>query len=1065
MVGIVLKFESILRGAAFVASGLTVVSVTGVYLGVHTATAALQTIQLRVVETATHVHESSMAKFYEVRGYVVAVSAIGPYATGKQRSVNRMLQRIAVDLMKEELATEWYPLESDMRDPRRLRDNGHSVAGAVRDDARRLINAAVDTAGMVRYEVSPGGHSHDENGIVLHFAPADLSKRVKVDEVKDNSAIIMIDTDYYLDNASDLLGYGRPMILFSFSPMSVSGKDGDCPFRVMKGNVVRYEVSGGSVWEHKLWNWCAPGEFVRAPARAKTFVGWSLMKLVGCFGLEKVVYHKVYHARPWVSCPDRVLVWTMPQASAWRFKHLPDEVNSRTLSRMVFEDPARPGWNVLESLDARKDVQISIGRAGEDLSMLMPKRHFDVLMGLQSTQSVSARMIGLGYKDPTELSLMPQYYRGAERDIYVHERVMAPVECVRVHMPLMSGADDLKVSFRAYAAPVVKDFNCVPMISRWDSMMRSIEVRVDMVRNLKEPGKQYYGFAAEFVRLVVPRPEAVVPYGWEETMKLLDKPSQVLGVKNILETVEMEPKELIESFVKNEPCMKNGRIISGFADMRFLVQYSRFTLAIRDRVLHANHNKHWFCPGSTPTELADKVVDYVSRIETPIESDYSNLDGTVSEWMQRNIGQAVYNRAVHMAFRDELNKLQSMEITCPARSKRFGFRYDPGVGVKSGSPTTCDKNTVYNAFVMYCAVRITCPELKPEYAYRMIGLCFGDDALFEDQFSRGLNIVAKQLGLTIKVERYNAENGLCFLARVFPDPYNTNTTFQDPLRTWRKLHLTARDVNIPIATAAIDRLEGYLVTDKLTPVTADYAAAVIRIYKDEVDKDLNREKRASRYKEKSYWLTGEGTWPQKESDRELMMRVISNRTGISVEVLNAYIASIQQVTNVWQLGVMDRNNDAYPYEETFDADGYAGEGGKDIDLINNQRDEQHRRLRENLTGTDRGRRGRDRRSNDRRPTPNRRESGGHRKLSGVSPSGESESPKRGNSATGETRPKREAAPKPTGSDHRDQAGRKAGGTWHKAGRGSGSWRGPGRGRGRGGGRISEPVNTGTFKKQ
>jgi hypothetical protein len=452
-------------------------------------------------------------------------------------------------------------------------------------------------------------------------------------------------------------------------------------------------------------------------------------------------------------------------------------------------------------------------------------------------------------------------------------------------------------------------------------------------------------FAHEFVELVVPEAGIGVPMSLEDTAALLDKPSQVLAIGQIWETAEMQPRKLIEAFIKNEPCLKPGRIISSFADMRFLLQFSSFSLTFRNEVLHAEHNSHWFCPGSTPAEIATKVAEYCRSVEEPLEGDYSNFDGTVSAWAQRFVMNAVYHRYFNAVYRKQLTGFTDMLINCPARAKRFGFRYEAGVGVKSGSPTTCDLNTVLNAYIQYCAVRIAHPDQAPADAFKQIGLAFGDDSLFDQQYRKQYARVATSLGMDLKVEKCNPEMGVTFLARVFPDPWTTLTSFQDPLRTWRKLHITARNKTIPVADAAVDRVSGYLVSDWLSPVTSHYCKMVRRYYTEVAPEAIRaaprgkREQRKSHGAEKPYWLTAGGAWPQEAEDVDLMERVTAARTGVDLETLRLLQVQLSDCKDPWSPFTLNRTAEPNPYKATLDEDGGPVEG-----LVDNRKYQHERKI-------------------------------------------------------------------------------------------------------------------------
>lgn len=231
-----------------------------------------------------------------------------------------------------------------------------------------------------------------------------------------------IDVDYYVEDVTKVFGYPNPIILHTFNPLKVAGLDGDSVYTI-KNNRVTYEVSGGARWTHEVWDWCGFGEYIRV--RANQFRPW---------GFEKVLIFKVYHIRPWTDCPDRALVWLVPQYSYWRATFLADEIAARDLRRVVYRDASRPGWNSLVHQAKDNSLWISLGREGEDATAELPKVDFDILMGLQSAQSVTSRMIGMKYTSPHLLALVGQYYRKGASEDPGSPRIARPA-AVRVHWP------------------------------------------------------------------------------------------------------------------------------------------------------------------------------------------------------------------------------------------------------------------------------------------------------------------------------------------------------------------------------------------------------------------------------------------------------------------------------------------------------------------------------------------------------------------------------------------------------------------------------------------------------
>lgn len=125
------------------------------------------------------------------------------------------------------------------------------------------------STGLKKYELSPYKETNADYAYSPHYAPADLRNGCKYDSVSEGMVVVCIDTDYYVDDWSKILGHPVPMLAFTFQPKEVAGQDGDSVFRI-ENNEVKYEVGGGSLWEHRVWNWCSAGEFIKTPPR-----GWG----------------------------------------------------------------------------------------------------------------------------------------------------------------------------------------------------------------------------------------------------------------------------------------------------------------------------------------------------------------------------------------------------------------------------------------------------------------------------------------------------------------------------------------------------------------------------------------------------------------------------------------------------------------------------------------------------------------------------------------------------------------------------------------------------------------------
>ena len=104
-------------------------------------------------------------------------------------------------------------------------------------------------------------------------------------------------------------------------------------------------------------------------------------------------------------------------------------------------------------------------------------------------------------------------------------------------------------------------------------------------------------------------------------------------------------------------------------------------------------------------------------------------------------------------------------------------------------------------------------------------------------------------------------------------------------------------MTIPLADAAIDKLEGLEITEKNNPFLKEYIAAGKRVYGPQASSREKRLARRNRMQEQP-WLYHEGddevnVWGCKPEDRDRVLEVCSVRLGLSIETLETYILQLQ----------------------------------------------------------------------------------------------------------------------------------------------------------------------------
>nr|QKI28964.1 hypothetical protein 1 [Forsythia suspensa noda-like virus] len=617
-----------------------------------------------------------------------------------------------------------------------------------------------------------------------------------------------------------------------------------------------------------------------------------------------MVAHKVHIGRPWSKCPHRALVYTIPTVTYCRLSWYPTEFKFRKLRPVNYACGFRPGYNRLYD-ESGPVPMVSVGRAGELLNFKIPRVDLEALMSCATSQSVMSRVVAdkIGSDNHNFVALISQYFAGRSSNMPVADCVSASIPLVTTptaHYPVYNLIDTPDVSMRQYTNPIVDNPSLAPMIRRWEAMSSTIENRITTYANSKVPNMYAARAAVEFIDCLTPVKHELHPYSYEQVIELLDKPSQVLAVNNVLDDLPFPARSLIEAFEKNEPCNKDGRPIANFADMRFVMRVSRYTLAYSDLVAKTDRCAHFYFPGRNCSQVEQGVSEYFQANGGKLaETDFENLDGTVSEWLQTSICQASLLAAFDKCYHDDIKQLMKDIIHAPARAKRFGFKFVYGVGVKSGSPTTTVHNTLINAFVEFYALRRSAllNEREPDVAFRSLGPKYGDDGLISSSNVKAINLAAKDLGLRLKVEHYDPVNGLTFIGRCYVNLPDSLHNTCDPLRTFRKLHLTSRDKLIPLADAAYDRAEGYLITDNLTPVVGSYFKFIQRYYGPLVPDHDKRLARRSQRTERPYW-SNHGTWTQLADQTDHTYEVFAHRTGISVQQLKAFDTVVNAATSL-----------------------------------------------------------------------------------------------------------------------------------------------------------------------
>lgn len=162
------------------------------------------------------------------------------------------------------------PIKMAMKIP--MKDtHSHPGAASLRTTTAKSIEQVIQQAGYTTYSVSTSNRDKYD-GQRLFFMAKDLGQPFRDDRLTRDHVLVMIDVDYYLD-INKYLAYGRPIIMYTFSPCEAAGPCLDGRFRITD-NTVEYIVSGGATYNHQIWDYT--GDTVSWEMRDRTLVVYDV---------------------------------------------------------------------------------------------------------------------------------------------------------------------------------------------------------------------------------------------------------------------------------------------------------------------------------------------------------------------------------------------------------------------------------------------------------------------------------------------------------------------------------------------------------------------------------------------------------------------------------------------------------------------------------------------------------------------------------------------------------------------------------------------------------------------
>lgn len=688
----------------------------------------------------------------------------------------------------------------------------HGLSAANRSTASLLIDTMSRALGLRAwyYQKSSADIRNGRAGNRAYYWAKDLNAEPSAYEPGENDLLAMVDVDQYVDMNIFMSTSFNPYLIYTFQPGMVSKSSGEFSYTFDDNNRCHYRVSGGGYYSHPVWNY--DGDSVKC---TRSILGITYQTAI--YQLERrqmdddhqllLLAPMARWIGPWAMLADMFLSGnslSRLKLATGGFLRMqvktPDGLKTVTGKTMAHS---------CASIDASADDEIaSIARTSKvGLTLPMVKRKMgddgdgcEILYEFHKTMS-STRV--------STVSKVAEFVRSYQ---WVDEEY----------------DPEAKPSMVSFMKPIVDGAFC-PMMSKSNDR-RSVDKRIIEQSNNTVLTNHLLKTIEEFVGLFLGEEEKQFhPCTEDEVWARQPKPTQ----RRILaESGYLGSTGVTGSFVKREAytTVNDPRMISTIngADKR---DYSAYLYPIADFL----KTKEWYAFGKPPSQLAQRVADICSSANTVVNTDFSRMDGRVSEVL-RFLESRLMLRAYGDSYCTELVTLMNSQKNLKGRTK-FGVSYDTGLARLSGSPETSAFNTIANAFTAYLTFRAlrtnTGKYFDPVDCYAKLGIYGGDDGLTADVPPRVYSKMAEKVGQKLDVEPVKrGDFGVKFLARCYSDQvwFGEVSSMCDLPRTLSKFHVTVHmPNNISAEDKLFDKAYALWLTDKNTPILGPFVSRVIEL--------------------------------------------------------------------------------------------------------------------------------------------------------------------------------------------------------------------------------------------
>jgi hypothetical protein len=666
--------------------------------------------------------------------------------------------------------------------------------------------------------------SRDAHGYRTPYWPRDVLLQPRVEPPQDDDAIIVVDTDYYLDMPRFMVDYSDHVLILITKIPPKACDDGETTYTFTERGLYRSCATGNRPFQdHPLWDWNTEWAEV-----------WSFINLTR---VDYQVYRKTLPNSP------SAIVILIPYSRYTGIDVFLAQLLVPMKDPLVWFNPVHKGF-IRIARHTKSGTHVSTAKAGTYVSVELTIKDDDALWLKQ--KNIPAKLTHATIcKFLRDNEVVAQIYCAyfAAVDSSWSARVDTNEPNVFGYVQKLDHYDQgFKTSTEPYMAPiydgVVTPLACIGS-EKQAALMRVTRIQ-DKIQYLPVTNSLYQSWGDEFITIIHGLIGNLHPVSFNTVRLNQPRPEQ----RRILDiAVEQKRAQALDweasTFVKAETYaakltniaqqrygVNDPRIITTVGGV-FKLYYSTFCYAICHALVAADVKQYAF--GFKPKEVALRVGTIAARADSMVETDYSRFDGHVSRNVRR--WEAKLLQTLFPQYREFVTKLHASQVDKLAKTRR-GYHYETGTSRLSGSPETSIMNTLVNMLIAYCTTRRDYPELTPIEIFDKLGIFGGDDGLTGDVTEESLLKAATAWGQKVTYVLKQRGDCLAFLARIYGNVWYYDgderdvSSMQDPRRALSKLHVSVRNHLHPFAKLTL-RMAAYSLTDMNTPLLGKLASVVL----------------------------------------------------------------------------------------------------------------------------------------------------------------------------------------------------------------------------------------------